>query len=74
MYIYIYIYFYKSHEGNSRRREEAPAAKALIFRFLRPLTVHRMPLAQKLNALFVSQWTFKSRKQNRRAAKQRLKN
>ena len=33
-------------KGNTRRGEEAPAAKALVFRFLCSLTVHRKSLAK----------------------------
>ena len=44
----------------TRRGEEAPAAKALVFRYLRYLTVRRMPLTKyaswelvcHVNALF----------------------
>ena len=52
------------HEGNTQSWVEVPAAKALVFRFLRSLTLRRMPLTKNaswewvchLNALFVSQW------------------
>lgn len=44
-----------------RRGEEAPAAKALVFRFLRSLAKNASwELICHLNTLFVSRWKFMS--------------
>ena len=62
------VIFFKGCARGAREgeRTEEPAAKALVFRFLRSLAVRRMLLAKNaswelvchLNALFVSQWKF----------------
>ena len=64
------VFFFKGCARGAREgeRTKEPAAKALVFRFLRSLAVRRMLLPKDsswglvchLNALFVSQWKFKS--------------
>ena len=64
------VIFFKGCARGAREgeRTEEPAAKALVFRFLRSLAVRRTLLAKNaswelvchLNALFVSQWKLKS--------------
>ena len=64
------VIFFKGCARGAREgeRTEEPAAKALVFRFLRSLAVRRMLLAKNaswelvchLNASFVSQWKLKS--------------
>ena len=64
------VFFFKGCARGAREgeRTKEPAAKALVFRFLRSLAVRRMlspkdsswGLVCHLNALFVSQWKFKS--------------
>ena len=64
------LFFFKGCARGAREgeRTEEPAAKALVFRFLRSLAVRRMILAKNaswelvchLNALFVSQSKLKS--------------
>ena len=41
-----HVFFNRRCKWNMQRKEEAPAAKALVFHFLHSLTVRRMPLTK----------------------------